>query len=126
MRRIHEALAIGCRDDVEFLLKIYQAWSESSLPDYDWLTEEAFVRLWPDRIPGFSKEQDQAMGRKLCEEVTAAASAARTPDDLSQLVSELVLPRLSSNDRPLADSWLTEAKVALRKRGAAPGHVTSL
>jgi len=106
VRRIHDALKTGCQDDFEFRLKVYQAWSEAWLPDYNWLTDEVFELTWPDKAPPLSAEQTKELGDAATGFV-AEAKSTRNEESLEKLARE----HLSGLQ---ADAWLREAKTAMR------------
>ncbi|HUW95603.1 MAG TPA: S1 RNA-binding domain-containing protein [Anaerolineae bacterium] len=104
--RIHNALKRGCRDDIEFCLKLYTAWSEAQCDDQAIAPEWAFRQVWPRRVPQVSPEMAEALDPDEAAKFREAASATVRYDALRDLVRDFDL-----GDE--ADAWLEEAEAAM-------------
>jgi len=104
--RIQNALKKGCRDDIEFCLKLYTAWSEAQCDDQAIAPEWAFRQVWPRYVPPLSSEMEEALGPDAAAKFREAAAATVGYDDLYSLVSQMGLGEL-------ADGWLAEVDAAM-------------
>ncbi|MFW6116762.1 MAG: helicase-related protein, partial [bacterium] len=117
--RIHDGLKRGCRDDIEFCLKLYSAWSDAQSSDHIMVPEWAFLRVWPDYVPPLPAEMKEALGSAV-PVFREAASAAIGRASLSSVVHQFGLEKLS-------EAWLAQADAAIlrarRKAWARAFHV---
>lgn len=116
-RRCHEALAWGCTDDLDLVLRVYAEWEQS--PDRSawcrqwWINEEALIAirqevatLIEDLAPGMSKAAGRPIAVTLADRARAALSRAlpslqyrRQPD--GSWVSANGMPTFSDRRAPV-------------------------
>lgn len=107
VRRIHTGLKAGCQDDLAFLLKLFQGWSDAFLPEYDWLTDAIFPYHWVNRIPLADVDLKKSLGEEACLNLIEAAKDTHAEIELREIVKSW-LPN------PLVENWLQQAIKGMR------------
>src|SRR5579859_432852 len=107
--QIHAALRQGCRDDLEFCLKLYAAWSEGQFAGLALVPEWAMHQVWPRYLPAFPPPLKDALG----ERAPAFREAAQA--EIHAAGWEACVRRFGLSD--VAEPWLAEAGAA-RERAA--------
>ncbi len=106
--RIHQALRKGCRDDIEFALKLYTAWSETRYQEQSLAPQWALRETWqPYRLPILPKALEEALGTHLTH-FKKDIGKAYDIENIDLLVSQYGV-------REIADAWFTEVKAALQQ-----------
>lgn len=86
-RRCHEALAIGCQDDLDFVIRVFAEWEAASDPSawcaQWWVNEDvlrdlrlAASKLMDSLAPGMSREAKRALDPRLAGRARAVLSRA--------------------------------------------------
>ena len=107
VRRIHDGLIVGCKDDLTLLLKVYQSWSEAWREEFNWLTDEPFEQIWSHKVPQPSPLMSEQLGEAQTKIILEKSRLARGKEELEDLVDPF-LPD------PMVESWLVEAIEAMR------------
>ena len=107
VRKIHDGLIVGCKDDLTLLLKVYQTWSEAWREEFNWLTDEPFEQIWPHKVPQPSPLMSEQLGEAQTKNILEKSRFSRREEELEGLVDPF-LPD------PMVESWLAEAIEAMR------------
>ena len=106
VNRVHKALMKGCRDDIEFCLKLYTAWSETEYDGQALAPRWAVQKVWPNYMPKLNDAMKEALGTDAADRFRAAAVTALTYDDMCAVVRQFGLGGV-------AEDWLAEAGTAM-------------
>lgn len=116
-RRCHEALALGCRDELDLVLRIFTDWEASASPeqwaDQWWIDHQRLVvyrdeafKLVEALAPGMSKRAERPIDLRLTDRARAVLSRA--------------LRSLQYQKAP--DGWYSENPATPREAVAIPSH----
>lgn len=86
VEQIHKALKKGCKDDLEFCLKLYTVWSEAELEGTPFAPTWALQKVWPRFIPKFPDLIKDTLGDKR-EEVRQAIANVTAKEEISKVVA---------------------------------------
>ena len=107
VRKIHEGLRTGCNDDLEFLLKLFQCWYESSENNWNWITGEPFKILWPNRIPDIPEAAKLNLNQKQTEKLLAGVRSAVDIDEFDRI-------ELPEEAKKTLSLWFVDVKAAYK------------
>lgn len=86
--RLHEALKQGCKDDIEFCLKLFSIWEEMEFKGQPLDPYWAFRITWEKNMPNFPEELVQNLGEEKTEEITERVSKATGKSQIVEIISE--------------------------------------
>jgi ribosomal protein S1 len=94
------------RDDIEFCLKLYKAWSETEYYGQTIAPEWALREVWPRYAPPLSSQMKEALSTDEVKKFREAAAATPEYDSLYDLVRRFEL-------EDVAEGWLSDVEAAL-------------
>lgn len=107
VERIHQALKKGCKDDLEFCLKLYTAWSEAEWEGHSLAPIWAFQQVWPRFIPKFSETMKALLGDSESE-FRQAIENITSREEINAIVKKFKL-------EPIPREWINSAEDAVLK-----------
>lgn len=107
--RIHRSMKVGCKDDIEFCLKLYAAWSDGNLTGRNCAPRWAVLQQWRRLIPPLTKDMKEYLGDRE-EDFRQALLSITDTTEIASLVAEYSLADLAGN-------WSRNAQSAYRNAG---------
>ena len=101
---LHHAMKNGCKDDLEFCLKLYTCWSEAKWEEQPLAPEWAVSQEWSRFMPAINVTMKNRLGNKE-ESFRKAIRKVLSSRDLEKVVAVFGMA-------DLAEDWLSRAKTA--------------
>ncbi|NMC34716.1 MAG: hypothetical protein GYA36_20015 [Veillonellaceae bacterium] len=107
VEKIHKALKKGCKDDLEYCLKLYTLWSDPHWEGQRLVPIWAFQKVWPRFIPKLPDSIKAILGNKE-KEFKLSISKILTKDEINKVANEYELG-------PDSGVWVKSAEEAILK-----------
>ncbi len=104
VRKIHDSLRFGCKDDLEFYLKLFHCWYVSYDDAWKWLTDSFFEQSWSSSIPSFNQEMQLNENVETLEHLFNKITDVKSNSDFDEIQKSY------SNNTTHIQSWISEAR----------------